>query len=75
MDLNKFIDYCLNNLLDKLTKESKTVFLLGAFNIDLLNYDKHSLTNDTHSLTRFTPILPVFSYAPASYCTTNKNEK
>ena len=45
MDLNEFNDYYINNLLDKLSKENKTVFLLGDFNIDLLNYDQHSRTN------------------------------
>ena len=35
MDLNEFNDYYINNLLDKLSKETKTVFLLGDFNIDL----------------------------------------
>ena len=39
MDLNEFNDYYVNNLLDKLSKENKTVLLLGDFNIDLLNYD------------------------------------
>ena len=43
VDLNEFNDYYLNNLLDKLSKENKTVFLLGDFNIDLLNYSEHSL--------------------------------
>ena len=37
MDLNEFNDYYINNLLDKLSKENKTVFLLSDFNIDLLN--------------------------------------
>ena len=46
MDLNEFNYYYINNLLDKLSKENKTVFLLGDFNIDLLNYDQHSLTNE-----------------------------
>ena len=46
MDLNEFNDYCINNLLNKLSKENKTVFLLGDFNIDLLNYSQHSLTNE-----------------------------
>ena len=46
MDLNEFNDYYINNLLDKLSKENKTVFLLGDFNIDLLNYSQHSLTNE-----------------------------
>ena len=58
MDLNEFDDYCINNLLNKLSKENKTVFLLGDFNIDLLNYDQHSLTNeflDSHSSHMFLP--------------------
>ena len=50
MDLNEFSDCYLNNLLDKLSKESKTVFLLCDFNIDLLNYENHSLTNEVHDL-------------------------
>ena len=36
----------LNDLLDKLSKENKTVFHLDDFNIDLLNYDQHSHTNE-----------------------------
>ena len=46
MDLNEFNDYYNNNLLDKLSKENKTVFLLGNFNTELLNYDQHSLANE-----------------------------
>ena len=46
MDLHEFNDYYINNLLDKLPKENKTIFLLGDFNTDLLNYDQHSLTNE-----------------------------
>ena len=46
MDLNGFNDYYINNLLDKLSKENKTVFVLGDFNIDLLNYGQRSLTNE-----------------------------
>ena len=45
MDLNELNGYYIDNLLDKLSKENKTVFLLGDFNIDLLNDDQHSLTN------------------------------
>ena len=45
MDLNEFNDYYINNLLDKLSKENKTVFLLGDFYVDLLNYEQHSLTS------------------------------
>ena len=35
MNLGKFNGYCINNLFNKLSKENKTVFLLGDFNIDL----------------------------------------
>ena len=46
MDLNEFNCYYLNPLLQKLAKELKTVFLLGDFNIDLLNYEQHKATNE-----------------------------
>ena len=36
MDLNEFNCYYLNPFLEKLSKEQKTVFLLGGFNVDLL---------------------------------------
>ena len=32
--------------MDKLSKENRTVFLLGDFNMDLMNYDQHLLTNE-----------------------------
>ena len=38
MNINEFRDDYLNELLDKLSKENKTIFLLGNFNINLLNY-------------------------------------
>ena len=37
MDLFEFIHYYVNPLLGKLAKEQKAVFLLGDFNVDLLN--------------------------------------
>ena len=46
MDLDKFNDNYLNTLLDKISKENKSVFLLGDFNVDLLKYDKHAPTNE-----------------------------
>ena len=36
----------MNKLLDNITKENKTTFLLGDFNIDLLKYDSHTSTNE-----------------------------
>ena len=46
MDLDEFNDNYLNTLLDKISKENKSVFLLGDFNVDLLKYDKHATTNE-----------------------------
>ena len=46
MDLTDFNSNYLNNLLEKVSKEQKSVFLLGYFNINLLNYNVHSPTNE-----------------------------
>ena len=46
MNINDFNDDYLNELLYKLSKENKTMFLLGDFNINLLNYDIHPTTNE-----------------------------
>ena len=46
MDLTDFNSNCLNNVLEKVSKEQKSVFLLGDFNINLLNYNFHNLTNE-----------------------------
>ena len=45
MDLDESNDNYLNTLLDKTSKESKSVFLLGDFNVDLLKYDKNASAN------------------------------
>ena len=47
MYLNDFNSNYLNNLLDKASKEQKSVFLLGDFNVNLLNYNNHNPTNRT----------------------------
>ena len=41
LDFNSLI----NQLLDKISKEQKQTFLLGDFNINLLNYNEHQPTN------------------------------
>ena len=46
MNINEFNDDYLKELLDKLPQENKTIFLLGDFNINLLNYDVHPPTNE-----------------------------
>ena len=45
MDLDGFNNIYLNFLLDKITKESKSIFLRGDFNVDLLKYGHHASTN------------------------------
>ena len=46
MDLTDFNSNYLNNLPEKVSKEQKSVFLLGEFNINLLNYNVHNPTNE-----------------------------
>ena len=41
MNINEFNDDYLNEFLYKLSEENKSIFLLGDFNINLLNYDIH----------------------------------
>ena len=48
MDLDEFNDIYLNPLLDKISMESKSIFLLDDFNVDLLKYDLHAPTNEFH---------------------------
>ena len=45
MDIADFSIY-LNGLLDKISKEEKNIFLLGDFNINLLNYNQYRPIND-----------------------------
>ena len=50
MNINEFNDDFLNELLEKLSKENKIIFLLDDFNINininLLNYDIYQPTNE-----------------------------
>ena len=45
MDVLEFNNH-LNQMLEKVSKEQKQIFLLGDFNINLLNYNVHQLPND-----------------------------
>ena len=60
MDLDEYNDNYLNTLLDEISKENKSVFLLGDFNVDLLKYDKHAILG-----------LTFLTYASTTYCPTN----
>ena len=46
LDLNDFNNDYLNPLLAKLSKEKKTVFLLGDYNDDISKYEQHSPANE-----------------------------
>ena len=50
MDLNDFNTNFLNSLLDKVSKEQKSLFLLGDFNVNLLNYNNHPTNEILDSL-------------------------
>ena len=45
IDVSFFLDH-LTSLLQKVQKGNQTLFIMGDFNINLLIYDSHSLTND-----------------------------
>ena len=36
---------CIDKILSKVAKEDKLTFMMGDFNINLLNYESHSDTN------------------------------
>ena len=60
MDLNDFNNDYLIPLLVKLSKEKKTVFLLGDFNVGLSKYEQHSPANeflDSLALSMFLPYI------------------
>ena len=58
MELNQFNDYYLNELLYKFSSENKSVILLSDFNIDLMKYDNHHLTNEFHDSLSSHLVLP-----------------
>ena len=56
MDLTDFNCNYLNKLLENISKEQKSIFLLGDSNINLLNYNEHNQTNeflDSHASISF----------------------
>ena len=46
MDLTNFNCNYLNKLLENISKEQKSFFLLGVFNVNFLNYNEHNQTNE-----------------------------
>ena len=44
-DITNFVDH-MGLMLQKVQKENKSLFIMGDFSINLLNYEAHSETND-----------------------------
>ena len=60
MDLSDFNCDYLNRLLENISKEQKSIFLLRDFNVNLLNYNEHNQTNeflDSLSSNSFIPLI------------------
>ena len=62
MDITDFNCNYLNTLIENLknSKEQKSVFLLGDFNVNLLNYNEHNQTNkflDSLASNSFIPLI------------------
>ena len=60
IDLADFNCNSLNKLLDNISKEQKSIFLLGDFNVNLFNYNEHNQTNeflDSLATNSFIPII------------------
>ena len=58
MDLNKFNSNRVNKLLENITRENKTTFLLGDLNLDLLKYESHPSADEFLDSVPFNMILP-----------------
>ena len=46
MDLTDFNCNYLNQILENISKEQKSIFLVEDFNVNLLNYNEHNQTNE-----------------------------
>ena len=60
MDLTDFHCIYLYKLLDNISKEQKSIFLLGDFNANLMNYNEHNQTNkflDSLASNSFIPLI------------------
>ena len=72
MDLDEFNGIYLNPLLDKISKENKSIFLLGDCNVDLQKYGHHALTNeffDSFSCHMFLPHIIQPTAVPSNFKT------
>ena len=58
MDTTEFNSFYLKNLSQKLSREKKSLILMGDFNIDILKYKSHSESTDFVDLMYTTFLLP-----------------
>ena len=59
IDLTNFNCYYLNKLLDNISKEQKSTFLLGDFNVNLSNYNEHNKTSEFFNSLAFNLFIPL----------------
>ena len=60
MDLTDFNSNYLNKLFENISKEKKSIFLLGDFKVNLLNYSEHNPTKtclDSLASNSFIPLI------------------
>ena len=60
MNLTDFNCSYLNKLSENISKEQKSIFLLGDFNVNLLNYNEHNQKNeflDSFASNSFIPLI------------------
>ena len=59
MDLADFNCNYLNKLLENISKEQKSIFLLGDFNVNLLNYNENNEINEFLDYLASNPFIPL----------------
>ena len=59
MDLADFNYNYLNKLLENISKEQKSIFLLGDFNVNLLTYNEYNETNEFLDSLPFDSLIPL----------------
>ena len=60
MDVTDFNRNYLNKLLENISKEQKSVFVLRDFNVNLLNYNEHNQTNEVLDSLTSNLFIPLF---------------
>ena len=59
MDLTDFNCNYLNKLFENISKEQKSIFILGDFNVNLLNYNEHNQTDEFLDSLAYNSFIPL----------------